>query len=256
MTVFVETSQFKQMISYKPYAETKTEKKKVKYTLLDNIQEAIGDKWDRFKEGTRQAFDMVCFLSSELGFYYAGNEYMAERHDISERTMHYRLSELVELGQVVKVHRRSKKCNGKGKPIYLFTNHPYFTYWVDLLGISHNDFNADCNTENDGTPTGSKSEGMKKVPTYSLPSKQESNNNISDNKIMKAVFNRVTDAIKEGSTITYLSSYVDRVFRSMERQALHMENNRLKALREKRKKEADRAFNTRKDVPFYNWLES
>jgi hypothetical protein len=52
---------------------------------------------------------------------------------------------------------------------------------------------------------------------------------------MKAVFNRVQDAIKEGSTITYLSSYVDRVFRSMERQALHMENNRQKALRKKMK---------------------
>jgi hypothetical protein len=52
--------------------------------------------------------------------------------------------------------------------------------------------------------------------------KQESNN-ISGNKIMKSVFNRVQDAIKNGSTITYLSSSVDRVFRSMERQALHME---------------------------------
>jgi hypothetical protein len=37
--------------------------------------------------------------------------------------------------------------------------------------------------------------------------------------LMKAVFNRVTDAIKEGSTIKYISSYVDRVFRSIERQA-------------------------------------
>jgi hypothetical protein len=44
---------------------------------------------------------------------------------------------------------------------------------------------------------------------------------------MKAVFNRVQDAIKDGSTITYLSSYVDRVFEPMERQ----------------------------DVPLVNWLE-
>jgi hypothetical protein len=84
--------------------------------------------------------------------------------------------------------------------------------------------------------------------------KQESNN-ISDNKIMKAVFNRVQDAIKEGSTITYISSYVDRVFRSMERQALHMENNRQKALRKKREDEARKLLNPIKDVPFWNWLE-
>ena len=38
MTIFVETSQFNQMISYRPYAETKNQKKKVKYTLLDSIK--------------------------------------------------------------------------------------------------------------------------------------------------------------------------------------------------------------------------
>jgi len=55
---------------------------------------------------------------------------------------------------------------------------------------------------------------------------------------MNAVFSRVQDAIKNGSTITYLSSSVDRVFRSMELQALHMENNRQKALKKKREDEA------------------
>jgi hypothetical protein len=252
-TVFIETKQFNQMISYKPYAETKSEKKKVKFALLDSIKEVIGDKWDRLKEGTRQAFDMACFLSSELGFYYAGNEYMACKHDISERTMRYRLSELVKLGQVIKVHRRAKKCNGKGKPIYLFTNHPYFTYWVELLGIDLSNFHTNCHTENAETSCESKDEGVKKVSTYSLPSKQESNNNISDNKIMKAVYNRVQDAIKEGSTITYISSYIDRVFRSLEQKALYAENNRQKALRKKR--EDDARKNRIKDVPFWNWLE-
>ena len=72
---------------------------------------------------------------------------------------------------------------------------------------------------------------------------------------MKAVYNRVTDAIKEGSTITYISSYVDKVIRSMERQALHMENNRQKALRKKREKEAREFLNPVIEVPFYNWLE-
>ena len=55
---------------------------------------------------------------------------------------------------------------------------------------------------------------------------------------MKAIYNRVMDAIKEGSTITYISSYVDRVFRSLERQALYAENNRQKAMRKKRAEEA------------------
>lgn len=59
----------------------------------------------------------------------------------------------------------------------------------------------------------------------------------------------------EGSTITYLSSYVDRVFRSLERQALYAENNRQKALRKKREKEAREFLNQIKDVPLVNWLE-
>ncbi|MFS0892289.1 hypothetical protein [Peribacillus frigoritolerans] len=84
--------------------------------------------------------------------------------------------------------------------------------------------------------------------------KQESNN-ISDNKIMKAVFNRVQDAIKEGSTITYISSYVDRVFRSMERQALHMENNRQKALRKKREDEERKLLNPSGMYHSGIWLE-
>ncbi|MCK2006160.1 hypothetical protein MZM54_33150 [[Brevibacterium] frigoritolerans] len=252
-TSFIETAQFNQMISYKPYAETKNEKKKVKFALLDSIKEAIGDKWTRLKEGTRQAFDMACFLSSELGFYYAGSEYMAGKHDISERTLRYRLSELVELGQVIKVHRRAKKCNGRGKPIYLFTQHPYFTYWVELLGLDLSSCHTNCHTENTESPTESKVDEGKKVPTYSLPSKQESNN--IENPIMKAVFNRVQDAIKEGSTITYLSSYVDRVFRSLEQKALYAENNRQKALRKKREDEAKRFLNPIKDVPLVNWLE-
>ncbi|KOR76534.1 hypothetical protein AM232_26145 [Bacillus sp. FJAT-21352] len=72
---------------------------------------------------------------------------------------------------------------------------------------------------------------------------------------MKAVFNRIQDAIKEGSTITYISSYVDRVFRSLEQKALYAENNRQKALRKKREKETREFLNPIKDVPLVNWLE-
>ena len=168
-TIFLKTHQFNQMITHSPYATTNSEKKKVKYIMLDSIKEGFGDKWDRLKEGTRQAFDMACFLSAELGFYYAGNEYMANRYDISERTLRYRLKELVELGQVVKVYRRAKRCNGRGKPIYLFVSHPYFTYWTELLELKIEDCRTDCHTENAETPCESKDEETKKVSTYSLP---------------------------------------------------------------------------------------
>lgn len=72
---------------------------------------------------------------------------------------------------------------------------------------------------------------------------------------MKAVYNRVKDPIKEGSTITYISSFVDRVFRSLEQKALYAEYNRHKALRKKREEEAREFLNPVKEVPFYNWLK-
>lgn len=261
MTVFVETDQFKQMISYNPYVTTKQEKRKVKYSLLDGIKEVIGDKWDRFKEGTRQAYDMVCFLSAELGFFYAGDEYLAARHDISSRTIRNRFKELEELGQVIKVHRRAKRCNGKGKPVYLFVGHPYFTYWVNLLGLNLEDFQTDFQTKNEEKPCKSKDEGQKNIPTYSLPFlKQESNNIHSNNEIVQYVVNRVNDSIKQGIKIKYLSSYIDRIVRSLEWQSLYAENERQKAMR-KRQQEENEKFRREylgikdKPAPFYNWLK-
>lgn len=161
MTYFVETAQFNQMISYNPYVTKKTEKKKVKYSLLDPIKDIFGDKWDRLKEGTRQTFDMICFFSAELGFFYASDEYLAERHNISDRTVRNRLKDLEELGKVIKVYKRAKRCNGRGKPIYLLVDHPYFKYWVKLLNIDY-DFQTDFQTENAETSWESKDDAPKK----------------------------------------------------------------------------------------------
>lgn len=257
MTYFVETDQFHQMISYHPYVTTGKEKKKVKYSLLDRIQEVLGDKWNRFKEGTRQAFDMICFLGTELGFFYAGDEYLAERHDISDRTIRNRLKELEELGQVIKVHRRTKHCNGRGKPIYLFVNHPYFQYWVELLGINLEEFQTDFQTENAENLCESKDQGRKNFLTYSLPKKQESNSN---NKIIQYVVNRVNDSINKGTRIKYLSSYIDRMVRSLEWQALYAENRRKQALKQQQQEESAKRFKEllgkkEEPIPFYNWLE-
>ncbi|MEV3976780.1 hypothetical protein AB0K68_53110, partial [Streptomyces sp. NPDC050698] len=31
-----------------------------------------------------------------------------------------------------------------GNPVYLFVNHPYFQYWVNLLGLDRTNFQTDC----------------------------------------------------------------------------------------------------------------
>lgn len=263
-TIFVESQQFNEMMSYKPYTKNKEEQKKVKYALLDSIQDAIGDKWYRLKDGTRQTFDMICFFSTELGFFYASDKYLSKRHKISERTVQYRLKELLELGQVVKVHKRARKCNGRGKPIYLFVNHPYFEYWVDFLGLNTLNCDTDCKTENDEIPSGSKDEKEKKNHTFMIHKKQESNNYISNptsNKIIQYVVNRVNDSMKKGTKINYLSSYIDKIVTKLEWQALYAENNRQIAAKQQAHNELyenvkDMLAKPVPKVSFYNWLES
>lgn len=241
------------MLSYKPYTVNKSDKRKVKYNLLDNIKNAIGDKWERLKEGTRQAFDMVCFFSAERGFFYASDDYLADRHDISDRTIRNRLKELEELGQVVKVYRRAKRCNGRGKPIYLFVNHPYFKYWTELLNI---DFQIDFQTENAEMPCESKEKGGGNVSTYSLPLKQE--NNIYKH-LMKYAEYKVQDIIEKGITVKYVSSYVGKLFKSLEMKSLYHANRLDRETAKQRQEQAYKGFleATRgNELPFYNWLES
>jgi DNA-binding Lrp family transcriptional regulator len=259
MTVFVEAHQFKQMISYNPYASTKQEKRNVKYSLLDKVKFEIGDKWTRLKDGTRQAYDMICFLSAELGFVYASDEYLAKRHSISERTVQYRLKELEELGQVVKVYRRAKRCNGRGKPIYLFVNHPYFEYWVNLLNIKR-DCDSNCDTENDETPCESKEEAAKNLPTYSLPFLKQENKNIATKQLLEKYADyKINDLLKKNVTVKYISSYITKLFKSLENQSFNYANEQRKARRKKQQEQADKWYreaNGIKDepVPFYNWL--
>lgn len=260
MTVFVETDHFKQMISYNPYVTTKQEKRTVKSSLLDGIKEAIGDKWNRLKEGTRQAYDMVCFLSSELGFFYAGDEYLADRHNVSSRTIRNRFKELEESGQVIKVHRRAKRCNGRGKPVYLFVNHPYFTYWVDLLGLNLEDFQTNFQTESEEKSCESKDEGSKNIPTYSLPFFKQENNNIAAIELLKKYADfKIQDIIKKGVTVKYISSYINKLFRSLENQSLYYANGLDKEKRKKQQEQVSKWFRevngiTDEPAPFYNWL--
>lgn len=166
---------------------------------------------------------------------------------ISRSTFERMLRKAKQLG-ILTIKNTVKRKGGKGHNVYVFNT-------IDALKERKLTYCEDAVKPCESKDEQPNNERESIVPLESSKTKQESNIYISDNPIMKAVFNRVTDAIKEGSTITYLSSYVDRVFRSLERQALHMENNRQKAMRKKREEEARKCLNPVKNVPFYNWLE-
>ncbi|MEK4031414.1 transcriptional regulator [Pseudobacillus sp. FSL P4-0506] len=166
MTVsrMLSKEEFKQMMSYKPHATNQKEQQSMKLKLLKVVEEVYGDSYYRLKKETRQAIDMMCWLSSERGFFFAKDDYLADRHDISDRTIRNVAKKLREHGVLFTVYRRSTKQNGRSAPVHLFVDHPYFSYWEELLNLS--DFQADFQTENAGIPCGSKSEESKKVPTY------------------------------------------------------------------------------------------
>jgi hypothetical protein len=89
------------------------------------------------------------------------------------------------------------------------------------------------------------------------PLKQESNiisSNPSENKIIQYVTNRVNDSIKQGTKIESLSSYIDRVVRSLERKAIYAEKIRVMKLQKQRENEAG-IIKESHAIPFYNWLK-
>lgn len=262
MTVLVDSKVFSQMLSYKPYTDNRSQSKKMKFTLLDDIKDYFSDKWYRLKNGTRSALDMMAFLSAEKGFVYASQLYLGDLYQVSDRTIRRVVKDLEKAGLIYTVYRRHSRGNSKGKPIYLFTQHPYFTYWVKLLNINDLEDVQEEKLENTDI---SRSEDQKKVSTYIHQSlKQESNiiyNNFQENKVVQYVLNRVQDSINQGTKIKYLSAYVDRVVRSLERQAIFAENMRLEKEKKQREQEASKNLHTllnleeRKPIPFYNWLE-
>jgi hypothetical protein len=170
MTVskIVSNHEFSQMISYKRYAENQSQQQKEKKRLLELIQESFGDKYYRLKEGTKQAIDMMCWFAAERGFVFAGDDYLADRHDISDRTVRNVAKELRTMGRIVTVYRKSTKHNGRGCPIHLFVDHPYFEYWTSFLDVH---FQADFQAENAENYWESRDKEQKNDPTYNLTNK-------------------------------------------------------------------------------------
>ncbi|WKB37002.1 hypothetical protein QS257_09620 [Terrilactibacillus sp. S3-3] len=116
----IEHSQFRQMLSYKPYITAKKDKQAVKNELKDSIINFFyTDKWYRLKEATRAAIDFICFTSVERGFCYASQGYLTN-FGVSERTIRRIMSELQKAGIIYIAYRRLGHFNMCGKPVYFF----------------------------------------------------------------------------------------------------------------------------------------
>jgi len=198
MSNFVESSQLTYMQSVKPLAANAAEQNELKMSLLSKVKAVFGDKYYRLKAGTRKAIDFMAWISTEKGFVFASQLYVAKKYDVSARTIRGFMSELIEAGQVAVVYRRADNTNAKGKPVYLFTEHPYYEQWKELLCIA--DCQEDCQEETEDKPTESKAQGTKKVSTldYLKKLRELKNTGILSDDQQKGM-----DLIKESNALHY-----------------------------------------------------
>lgn len=162
----VTIDEFNQMRNHKVYTENHDQQQSLKLQLLEKVKAAYGERYWPLKEGTRKAIDMLCWFASERGFVFAKDKYLSDRYGVSDRTIRNVLKELREAGVIFTVYRRPSNQNHRTAPVHLFTAHPYFEYWKNLLDLG--DFQSHFQSEIAETPCESKEEQPKIVPTLYL----------------------------------------------------------------------------------------
>ena len=163
------TEEFNHMQAYESYTENRSQHQSMKRKLLKEIIQLYGDKYYRLHNGTRKALDRLCWFGAEKGFCFPGSTYLGKTYEKSKWTIYRHLRELRKQGQVVTVYRRCPRNNGKGNPVHLFVNHPYFEYWANFLQLDlTSNVEADVEAENAETLCESRDEEVKKTPTYNL----------------------------------------------------------------------------------------
>jgi hypothetical protein len=261
MTVLVvENNLFKQMQSYKTLKCNQRERQQMKQTFIDRIKEKVSLRWNRANK-LLQVIDEIIYKATDRGYSFNGRETLAAKCNASLSTVDKAIKIIKESGEAIVAYRHNPSSNGYKTPIIILKGHEHFKHWKDLLHLEDNVEQKVGISEDTETPT---LESMKKISTYNHQSKQERYINISNPtyaKIVRYVTNRVKDTIKQGTRIKYLSSYIDRIVHSLEKQAIYAENERQIKARKQREKESsllaeELGLRKQREIPFYNWLES
>ena len=255
--IVVANNLFKQMQSYETLECNQKERQRMKHTFIDRIKEKVSLRWDRASK-LLQVIDEIIYKATDRGYSFNGRETLAKKCKVSLRTVDKAIKILKESNEVVVAYRHKPSSNGFKTPVIILKGHEYFKYWKALLNIEDS---VECKVEDTENADKPRAEGVKTDLYLFHTKKQESNNisNPSHNKIVQYVINRVQDSIKQGTKITFLSSYIDRIVHSLEQQALYAENMRLNKLRKQQEQELSRLAEklgikqARKPI-FYDWL--
>ncbi|MBU8757015.1 helix-turn-helix domain-containing protein [Priestia megaterium] len=214
-TRMITTEEFDYMKTYQSFTENRSQHQSMKRKLLKEIIKLYGEKFYRLHEGTRKALDRLCWFAAEKGFCFPGSTYLGQTYEKSKGTIDRHLRELRKQGQIVTVYRRCPHNNGKGNPVHLFVNHPYFDHWVNYLQLNlESDVNTDVDTENEQSDWGSKGRETKKCSTYNLPLK-DFNKYIRNNVNVKLSSDYVPSFIPTSfkNTVKPFFSYADDIYK-------------------------------------------
>ncbi|WP_368896212.1 transcriptional regulator [Priestia megaterium] len=163
------TEEFDYMKNYQSFIENRSQHQSMKRKLLKEIINLYGEKFYRLHEGTRKSLDRLCWFAAEKGFCFPGSTYLGKTYEKSKGTIDRHLKELRKQGQIITVYRRCPRNNGKGNPVHLFVNHPFFNHWVKYLQLDlESNVEADVKTENTENAWESKNKDTKKQSTYNL----------------------------------------------------------------------------------------
>ncbi|MCA1053050.1 MULTISPECIES: transcriptional regulator [Priestia] len=168
-TRMLTTEEFDYMKNYQSFIENRSQHQSMKRKLLKEIINLYGEKFYRLHEGTRKSLDRLCWFAAEKGFCFPGSTYLGKTYEKSKGTIDRHLKELRKQGQIITVYRRCPRNNGKGNPVHLFVNHPFFNHWVKYLQLDlESNVEADVKTENTENAWESKNKDTKKQSTYNL----------------------------------------------------------------------------------------
>ncbi|MFE3982716.1 MULTISPECIES: transcriptional regulator [unclassified Priestia] len=214
-TRMITTEEFDYMKNYQSFTENRSQHQSMKRKLLKEIINLYGEKFYRLHEGTRKALDRLCWFAAEKGFCFPGSTYLGQTYEKSKGTIDRHLRELRKQGQIVTVYRRCPHNNGKGNPVHLFVNHPYFDHWVNYLQLNlEPDVDADVDAENEQNDWGSKSKETKKCSTYNL-SLKDFNKYIRNNVKVKLSSDYAPSFIPTSfkNTVKPFFSYADDIYK-------------------------------------------
>ncbi|SFD03496.1 hypothetical protein SAMN05443252_1179 [Bacillus sp. OV322] len=229
---------------YSKFSSIKKFNNTIEMFLADHKKDFTKGELIAFKRLVRFSAKYYGVANAKIGtILKAINEKMND-FGISRSTFERMLRKARTLG-ILTVENTVRSKGGQGHNVYVFNT-------IDVPSKNKLTYREHLDKSSESKDEQSKNE-KESINLLETSNKKQESNNINKQAISQAILNRVNDAIKEGTTIKYISSYIDRVFRSIENQALHDANNRQVAIKKKREKESLAALQN--DVPFYNWLE-